>query len=157
MAAALTKLNNKVDGVLSANDGLAGGIVIALKAQGLAGKVPVTGQDATVAGLQQILLGNQSMTIYKPLRKLADAAAKMTTRSCSAARSSPPGDRGERRRQCPEHAAAGGDGDQGQYQEHGDCRRLRDQGCSLQRHPRLGLRRHSNPRSAPARGGGCRD
>ena len=78
MAAALTKLNNKVDGVLSANDGLAGGILIALKAQGLAGKVPVTGQDATVAGLQQILLGNQSMTIYKPLAKLAGAAAKVT-------------------------------------------------------------------------------
>lgn len=78
MAAALNKLNNKVDGVLSANDGLAGGIVIALKAQGLAGKIPVTGQDATVAGLQQILLGNQSMTIYKPLRKLAAAAATVT-------------------------------------------------------------------------------
>jgi D-xylose transport system substrate-binding protein len=78
MAAALNKLNNKVDGVLSANDGLAGGIVIALKAQGLAGKIPVTGQDATDAGLQQILLGNQSMTIYKPLKKLAAAAATVT-------------------------------------------------------------------------------
>jgi D-xylose transport system substrate-binding protein len=78
MAAALTKLNNKVDGVLSANDGLAGGIETALKAQGLAGKVPVTGQDATIPGLQQILLGNQSMTIYKPLRKLAAAAAQVT-------------------------------------------------------------------------------
>jgi D-xylose transport system substrate-binding protein len=78
MAAALTKLNNKVDGVLSANDGLAGGILIALKAQGLAGKIPVTGQDATDAGLQQILLGNQSMTIYKPLAKIAAGAAKVT-------------------------------------------------------------------------------
>ena len=78
MAAALTKLNNKVDGVLVANDGMAGGVVSALKAQGLAGKIPVTGQDATVAGIQQILLGNQSMTIYKPLRKLAAAAASIT-------------------------------------------------------------------------------
>jgi D-xylose transport system substrate-binding protein len=78
MAAALTKLNNKVDGVLSANDGLAGGIEIALKAQGLAGKIPVTGQDATVAGLQQILLGNQSMTIYKPIRRLSAAAVTVS-------------------------------------------------------------------------------
>jgi D-xylose transport system substrate-binding protein len=78
MAAALTQLNNKVDGVLSANDGLAGGIITALTAQHLNGKVPVTGQDATVAGLQEILLGNQSMTIYKPLRKLAAAAAQVT-------------------------------------------------------------------------------
>lgn len=78
MAAALTKLNNKVDGVLVANDGMAGGVVSALKAQGLAGKIPVTGQDATVAGIQQILLGNQSMTIYKPIIKLAAAAASIT-------------------------------------------------------------------------------
>lgn len=78
MASALNKLNNKVDGVLVANDGMAGGVVAALKAQGLAGKIPVTGQDATVAGLQQIVLGTQSMTIYKPLRKLARAAAIIT-------------------------------------------------------------------------------
>lgn len=78
MASALNKLGNKVDGVLVANDGMAGGVVAALKAQGLAGKIPVTGQDATVAGLQQILLGTQSMTIYKPLRRLARAAALIT-------------------------------------------------------------------------------
>jgi D-xylose transport system substrate-binding protein len=78
MASALTKLNNKVDGVLVANDGMAGGVITALKAQGLAGKIPVTGQDATTAGLQQILLGNQSMTIYKPLKNLAMSAALIT-------------------------------------------------------------------------------
>ncbi|GAC1643395.1 MAG: D-xylose ABC transporter substrate-binding protein [Chloroflexota bacterium] len=78
MASALNKLNNKVDGVLVANDGMAGGVVAALKAQGLAGKIPVTGQDATVAGLQQIVQGTQSMTVYKPLRKLARAAAIIT-------------------------------------------------------------------------------
>ena len=78
MASALNKLGNKVDGVLVANDGMAGGVVTALAAQGLAGKIPVTGQDATVAGLQQILLGKQSMTIYKPLKLLATAAAQVT-------------------------------------------------------------------------------
>jgi D-xylose transport system substrate-binding protein len=75
MASALNQLNNKVDGVLSANDGMAGGIVTALQAQKLAGKVVVTGQDGTIAALQQICLGNQSMTVYKPYRILAKATA----------------------------------------------------------------------------------
>lgn len=74
-ASALNSLNNKVDGVLSANDGMAVACINALKAQKLAGKVVITGQDATVPGLQQILLGNQSMTIYKPIKKLAKNAA----------------------------------------------------------------------------------
>jgi D-xylose transport system substrate-binding protein len=74
-ASALTKLNNKVNGVLVANDGMAVACIQSLKAQGLAGKIPITGQDATTAGLQQILLGNQSMTVYKPLKPLATAAA----------------------------------------------------------------------------------
>ncbi len=78
MASALNAQQNKIDGVLVANDGLAGGVIAALKAQHLDGKVVVTGQDATVAGLQNILLGQQSMTIYKPIRKLAEAAAVMT-------------------------------------------------------------------------------
>jgi D-xylose transport system substrate-binding protein len=73
MASALNQLNNKVNGVLVANDGMAGGVVTALKAQKLEGKIPVTGQDATAAGIQQICLGNQSMTIYKPITKLAKA------------------------------------------------------------------------------------
>jgi D-xylose transport system substrate-binding protein len=75
MASALSKLNNKVNGVLVANDGMAGGVITALKAQGLAGKVPVTGQDATVAGLQQILEGNQSMTVYKPIKTISGPTA----------------------------------------------------------------------------------
>jgi D-xylose transport system substrate-binding protein len=77
MASALTKLNNKVNGVLAANDGLAGASITALKAQHLAGKVPVTGQDATVPGLQNILLGYQGMTIYKPIALEANTAAQI--------------------------------------------------------------------------------
>ena len=77
-ASALNNLGNKVDGILVANDGMAGGVVAALRAQHLNGKVVVTGQDATVAGIQNILTGEQSMTIYKPIRKLAEAAAEMT-------------------------------------------------------------------------------
>lgn len=78
MSAALTKLNDKVGGVLVANDGMGAGVIAALKAQHLNGKIPVTGQDATIAGIQQILLGNQSMTVYKPIRELAAAAARIT-------------------------------------------------------------------------------
>lgn len=77
-ASELNNLGNKVDAILVANDGMAGGVVAALRAQHLDGKVLVTGQDATVAGLQNILTGQQSMTIYKPIRKLAEAAAEMT-------------------------------------------------------------------------------
>lgn len=77
MEQALTSSNNKVDGVLVANDGLAGSVITALKAQGLAGKVPVTGQDATNAGLHDIMLGLQSMTVYKAVPKEAEAAAEL--------------------------------------------------------------------------------
>jgi D-xylose transport system substrate-binding protein len=78
MASALNKLNNKVDGVLVANDGMADGVIKALTNQHLNGKVVVTGQDATAAGLQEICLGNQSMTVYKPIKQLAPAAARIT-------------------------------------------------------------------------------
>jgi D-xylose transport system substrate-binding protein len=77
MEQALTKLNNHVDGVLSANDGLAGSVIQALHAQGLDGKIPVTGQDATNAGLHRIMLGTQSMTVYKAVPKEAEAAAEL--------------------------------------------------------------------------------
>lgn len=77
MQQALTKLNNNLQGVLSPNDGIAGGVIAALKGQNLAGKVLVTGQDATAAGLQDILLGTQSMTVFKPITEEADTAAKV--------------------------------------------------------------------------------
>jgi D-xylose transport system substrate-binding protein len=76
-ASALNSLKNNVNGVLVANDNMAVYCITALKAQGLAGKIPVTGQDAQVSGLQQILLGNQSMTVYKPIKNLALASARI--------------------------------------------------------------------------------
>lgn len=79
MQQALTTLNNNVQAVLSANDGLAGSVIQALSAQHLAGKVPVTGQDATDAGLHDIMQGTQGMSIYKPVPKEAEAAAEITT------------------------------------------------------------------------------
>lgn len=74
----LTKYNNNVQGVLSANDGMAGGIIAALKAVGLSGKVPVTGQDATVEGVQRIILGTQGQSVLKDFRLQAAAAARIT-------------------------------------------------------------------------------
>ena len=56
---------------------MAGGIIARLKANGLNGKVPVTGQDASVEGLQAILAGDQCMTVYKAIKKEADAAAEL--------------------------------------------------------------------------------
>jgi D-xylose transport system substrate-binding protein len=76
MQQALTKLHNSLQGVLSPNDGIAGGVVAALKSQHLSGKVLVTGQDATPQGLQDIVLGTQSMTVFKPIVQEATEAAK---------------------------------------------------------------------------------
>jgi len=75
--AMMTKANNGIDGVLSANDGLGNAALTVLKKNGLAGKVPFTGQDATVQGLQNILDGNQCMTVYKAIKGEANAAAEL--------------------------------------------------------------------------------
>lgn len=69
--------DGKVDGVVSANDTMAGGIIARLKANGLAGKVPVTGQDASVEGLQRVLNGTQCMTVYKDTNLEAKAASDL--------------------------------------------------------------------------------
>ena len=63
--------------MVSANDTMAGGIIARLKANGLAGKVPVTGQDASVEGLQRILHGTQCMTVYKNTNLEAKAASDL--------------------------------------------------------------------------------
>jgi D-xylose transport system substrate-binding protein len=72
-----TKNDGKIDGIISANDTMAGGIIARLKANGLAGKVPITGQDASVEGLQSILAGDQCMTVYKNTNLEADLASKL--------------------------------------------------------------------------------
>ncbi|HEX7716832.1 MAG TPA: substrate-binding domain-containing protein, partial [Marmoricola sp.] len=72
-----TKNNGKIDGVVSANDTMAGGIIARLAANNLAGKVPVTGQDASIEGLQRILAGTQCMTVYKNTNLEADLASKL--------------------------------------------------------------------------------
>ncbi|MGI5501624.1 sugar ABC transporter substrate-binding protein [Lentzea sp. CA-135723] len=73
----LTGNGGKVDGVVAANDGLAGAVITVLKKVGLNGKVPVTGQDATPDGLQAVLLKDQYMTVFKPIKEEAEATAKL--------------------------------------------------------------------------------
>jgi len=73
----LTAQQNKIDAVVASNDGTADGEIQALQAQGLAGKVPISGQDATAAGCNQIVLGNQTVTVFKDTRLLAPQAVKM--------------------------------------------------------------------------------
>ena len=78
---ALTANNNKIDAVLAPNDNTAGGIIQALAQVGLAGKIPITGQDAEVTAAQRIVAGTQTMTVFKDTRETAadaiHAAIKM--------------------------------------------------------------------------------
>ena len=80
MENALTRNNNQVDAVVVSNDGTAGGAIQALAEQNLAGKVLVSGQDADLAGCQRIVAGTQSMTVYKPILKLASLAAEVAVK-----------------------------------------------------------------------------
>lgn len=77
VTAAITQLGAKnIAGVYSANDGMAGGIATALKGAGISG-IPLTGQDAELAGIQRIVAGTQSSTVYKAFKPEAEAAATL--------------------------------------------------------------------------------
>ncbi len=73
---ALTQNNDNIQAFVVSNDGMAGGVVSALEKKGLAGKIIVTGQDAQLDALQRIAEGKQSMTVYKPIAPLANAAVE---------------------------------------------------------------------------------
>ncbi|WP_268800881.1 D-xylose ABC transporter substrate-binding protein [Pseudomonas huanghezhanensis] len=75
---ALTANSNKIDGIVASNDATAGGAIQALNAQKLAGKVPVSGQDADLAAIKRVIAGTQTMTVYKPLKLIASEAAKLS-------------------------------------------------------------------------------
>lgn len=78
MENALTAANNKIDAVVASNDGTAGGAIQALAAQGLAGKVAISGQDADLAAIKRVIDGTQTVTVYKPLKLIASEAAKLS-------------------------------------------------------------------------------
>ena len=71
----LVQTANKIDAVAAANDGLANAVVVALKAHKL-NPIPLSGQDATTQGVQNIISGWQTMTVFKDVRKLATQTAK---------------------------------------------------------------------------------
>lgn len=77
MENALTANKNNIDAVVASNDATAGGAIQALSAQGLSGKVAISGQDADLAAIKRIVDGTQTMTVYKPITKLADKAAEI--------------------------------------------------------------------------------
>ena len=77
MEAALKANGNQIDAVIAANDATAGGVIHALTAQGLAGKIPVAGQDAELAAAQRIVEGTQTMTVYKPIQSLTEKVAQL--------------------------------------------------------------------------------
>jgi D-xylose transport system substrate-binding protein len=76
MEQCLTSTNNEIDAVLSENDGMATGVVSALADQGLAGSVPVSGQDGDAAALNRVALGTQSVSVWKDARVLGKAAGE---------------------------------------------------------------------------------
>jgi D-xylose transport system substrate-binding protein len=78
----LTENNNEVDAVLSENDGMAGGVVAALEAQGLAGEIPVSGQDGDLAALNRVALGTQTVDVWKDARELGRAAGEAAVALC---------------------------------------------------------------------------
>ena len=79
----LTAADNDVQAVLSENDGMAGGVVAALEAQGLAGKVPVSGQDGDQPALNRVALGTQTVDVWKDARELGKTAGESAIALCA--------------------------------------------------------------------------
>jgi D-xylose transport system substrate-binding protein len=79
----LTANDNDVQAVLSENDSMAGGVVAALEAQGLAGQVPVGGQDGDLPALNRVALGTQTVSVWKDSRLLGDAAGQAAVQLCA--------------------------------------------------------------------------
>jgi D-xylose transport system substrate-binding protein len=79
----LTANNNKIDIAFVENDGMAGGVIAALQAQGLAGKVPVSGQDGDVPALNRVALGTQTVDVWKDARLLGKSAGEAAVQLCT--------------------------------------------------------------------------
>ncbi len=79
----LTANSNKIDIAFVENDGMAGGAIAALQAQGLAGKVPVSGQDGDKPALNRVALGTQTVDVWKDARILGTTAAQVAAQLCN--------------------------------------------------------------------------
>jgi D-xylose transport system substrate-binding protein len=82
MEQVLSAENNEVDAVLAENDGLAGGAIAALEAQGLAGEIPVSGQDGDKAALNRVARGTQTVSVWKDGRELGKLAGESALALC---------------------------------------------------------------------------
>ena len=111
----LQKADNKIDGVLAANDGLGNAAISAIKQRKL-DQIPVTGQDATLQGIQNIVAGDQCMTVYKAIKKEADAAAKLGDRAGQGRDARGAGHDQQRHQGRPVGVPRPGRGHQGQHQ-----------------------------------------
>jgi D-xylose transport system substrate-binding protein len=80
MELALDANANQIDAVIAANDATAGEVIEVLEIRGLAGKIPVTGQDADLAAVRRIISGEQTMTVYKPIKELTEKAAELAVK-----------------------------------------------------------------------------
>ncbi len=87
-ADALSK--HKIDAIIASNDGTASGAIAALKDKGLAGKIPVSGQDADLQACQNVAKGLQTVTVYKPIKQLAEIAAAEAVKKIKEGSFSPP-------------------------------------------------------------------
>ena len=83
MEQVLTAANNDIDAVHSENDGMAGGVIAALDAQGLAGQIPVSGQDGDLAALNRVALGHQTVDVWKDARELGTIAGEAAVALCA--------------------------------------------------------------------------
>ncbi len=83
MEQVLTAENNEVDAVLAENDGMAGGVIAALEGQGLAGQVPVSGQDGDLPALNRVALGTQTVDVWKDARELGTTAGEAAVALCA--------------------------------------------------------------------------
>ena len=72
---------NHIDAIVASNDGTASGAIAALEAKGMAGKIPISGQDADLIACQYIWKGVQTVTVYKPIKKLAEMAAELAVKA----------------------------------------------------------------------------
>jgi D-xylose transport system substrate-binding protein len=78
----LTDNNNEIDAALVENDGMAGGAIAALEAQGMAGTIPVSGQDGDLAALNRVAVGTQTVSVWKDARELGTASGEAALALC---------------------------------------------------------------------------
>ncbi len=136
----LQKADNKIDGVLAANDGLGNAAISAIKQRKL-DQIPVTGQDATLQGIQNIVAGDQCMTVYKAIKKEADAAAKLGIALAKGETPEASDSINNGTKDVPVGVPGAGRGDQGQHQGLPRRAGLPQEGRDLRRQAGVGLHR----------------